>query len=190
VNSLLDEGVPAEAIRVPVDDGNDENDLVFILGDVFVCELKDEHFHLGHATKFAARIFAMDGITALVIGSGTISPEARDYLDSVITRQGPNLPGPYGSRGKRVRFLEGDTSVTRKLRDLVRAKSADAIASEFRVDGTGRGYDISTILTLKLIPIKDLVEEYAKTPDGAALIHKLMEDRKKNRQAKGSVSQQ
>ncbi len=174
VSTLLEEGLAASAIRVPADDSSDEDDLVFALGDVFVCELKDEHFHEGHAKKFAARIFPMDiGVIALVIGSGPISPEARDYLDRVISRQGPDLPVLFGSRRKQVRFLEGDASVTRKLKDLVRAHSADAIASEFRVDGIGRGFDISTILMLKLIPVRDLMEAFAKTPEGVSFIREL-----------------
>ncbi len=173
VKSLLDEGVPPEAIRVPANDGNDEDDLVFAVGDVFLCELKDGHFHEGHAKKFAARLMPLDlGVIALVISSDTISNEAREYLDRVIAHSGPNLPSRTWSP-KRVHYLEGATSVTTKLRDIVRAHSADVVAREFRLDALGRGIDMSTILALKLVPVRELVEEFAKSPEGARLLEDL-----------------
>jgi hypothetical protein len=188
LHELEREGVPLQAIRVPVDDRTDEHDLVFSLDGVVICELKDQHFQHGHAVKFGGRILPMDfGVTALVVSSDTIAPDARDYLEKVIEQTGSSvLLAPRGR--KQVRFIEGTEAVTSKFGYFLRDRSASAVASEFRVDSVGKGYDFATILMLKLIPVKQLVEEYAKTAEGAELIRRLRSGNNKSRKVSNGTT--
>jgi hypothetical protein len=84
VDTLSAGGIPEERVILNLLEGAEEVDaFVDLEGALFMCELKDSQFSMGHAYPFGGRIGLYKPDIAAIVATRGVAPEVKEYFRRV-----------------------------------------------------------------------------------------------------------